>query len=44
MIVITYKCIIHAEEKKIVEKKLRTQIFTSGFANFSVFPGVLSVF
>ena len=42
--VIAYKCIIHAQTQKIVEKKLRTQIFTSGFANFSVFRGAPSAF
>ena len=41
---IAYSSIIHAKARKIVEKKLRTQIFTSGFAIFSVFPAVQSAF
>ena len=41
---IAYRCIIHLLQRKIVEKKLRTQIFRSEFADFSVFSAAAAVF
>ena len=41
---IAYTSIIHTGKRKIVEKKLRTQIFRSESATFSVFRAVLSAF
>ena len=43
MTVIAYKCIIHSEAQKIVERKLRTR-FRSGFANFLFFKPLTPFF